>query len=315
MSAFPSGFSIGHWTDPAALTGCTVILCPPHTMGGCEVRGASPGSRETDLLASERTMQEVHALLLAGGSAFGLAAADGVMRFLEEQGKGYATPWARVPIVPAAVVFDLNIGSPSVRPGPEAGHAACLAARPDDFRQGNVGAGTGASVGKWAGGEGRMKGGLGIASMTVRGFTVSAVAVVNAVGDVLDSAGRVIAGAMEKEGGWKADRDPLRTFVRPVPLRNTNTTLTAVLTDARLDKVDANRVARRAHNGYARAVRPVHTSYDGDAVFVLSAGGADAPLDLVAEAAAEVTEQAIRNGVLQAEGAAGVPAVRDLRHP
>ena len=311
MPHLPPGFAIGHWSDPVALTGCTVILCPPRTAGGCEIRGASPGSRETDLLAPERTMQDVHALLLTGGSAFGLAAADGVMRFLEEQGIGYATPWVRVPIVPAAVVFDLNLGAADVRPGPEAGYAACAAARADEVRQGSVGAGMGTSVGKWAGGEGRMRGGLGIASMIAGGATVSVVAVVNAVGDILAPSGDVLAGARDPAGGWKAASDPLRTFIRPAPLRGASTTLAAVLTDARLSKLDAHRVARRVHNGFARAIKPVHTSYDGDAAFVLAGGAVDVPMDLVAEAAADAAAEAIRNGVRHATGVPGVPAVRD----
>lgn len=312
MPSFPPGFSVGHWTDLSALTGCTVVLCPPRTVGGCEIRGASPGSRETDLLAPERTMQEVHAVLLTGGTAFGLAAADGVMRFLEERGIGYPTPWGRVPIVPAAVVFDLNIGSPAVRPGPEAGYAACTAASPEELRQGTVGAGTGATVGKWGGGKGRMRGGVGIGSIHVQGVTIAALAVVNAVGDVLDDSGRVLAGARRAEGGWASDTDPLRTILRPEPLRQTNTTLTAVLIGARMAKVDAARVARRAHNGYARAIRPVHTSFDGDAVFVLAAGTGEIPVDLAAEAAEEVTAEAIRNAVRHADSTGDAPALRDL---
>jgi len=306
------GILVGHATDEAALTGVTAVLCPGGAVAGFCARGSAVGEREILAATPGHVVERVHGLCLAGGSAFGLQAAGGVVRFLEERGIGYPTPWGRVPIVPAAVVFDLNIGSPSVRPGPDAGYAACTAASPEELRQGTVGAGTGATVGKWGGGKGRMRGGLGIGSVHVQGVTVAALAVVNAVGDVLDESGRVLAGARRAGGGWASDADPLRTILRPEPLRQTNTTLTAVLIGARMAKVDAARVARRAHNGYARAVRPVHTSFDGDAVFVLAAGSVEIPVDLAAEAAAEVTAEAIRNAVRHADSAGDAPALRDL---
>jgi len=303
MTRLPEGFSIGHWHDQEALTGCTVILCPPRTVGGCDVRGNSPGSRELMLLGSEKRMEEVHALLLTGGSAFGLAAADGVVRFLEEGGIGYVTPWARVPIVPAVVIFDLNVGSATVRPTAESGHLACRAATPNEMRRGSIGAGIGATVGKWAGIEWRMRGGLGVASIDVDEIVVAAVAVVNAVGDVLDESGKVLAGARTKEGRWVAEDTALRRAVLPAldPLAMTNTTLVAVLTNTRMTKVDANRVAQRGHDGLARAIRPVHTMSDGDVVIALSSGGFSVPVDLVAEAGAEVAAAAIRDAVRQAE--------------
>lgn len=289
----PPGFSIGHWTDRSAMTGCTVILCPPLTVGGSDVRGSSPGSRELALLAPDKTMQEVHAVLLTGGSAFGLAAADGVMRYLEERSIGYRTPWGRVPIVPGAVIFDLNVGSSTVRPSPESGYGACAAANSETVAEGSIGAGTGATVGKWAGTEHRMKGGVGISSTTHEDLIVTSVAVVNAVGDIIDSDGKVVAGARDGDR-WLAEDDPVRRLrlARSLPLENT--TLVALLTNARLTKVEANRLAQRGHDGMARAICPAHTSYDGDVVFGLSAGSANAPFDLVAELGARATADAIR---------------------
>lgn len=303
----PIGFRIGHWTDRSSLTGCSVILCPPHTVAGCDVRGSSPGSRELALLHSEKTMQEIHALLLTGGSAFGLAAADGVMRWLEEHQIGYQTPWVRVPIVPAAVIFDLNVGSSTVRPDAESGYKACQHAEQGEMVEGSVGAGTGATVGKWNGIETRMKGGLGISSATSGDLIVSAVAVVNAVGDVLRHDGTILAGARDASGQWLGEIDPLRTLSRSrlVPLGNT--TLVALLTNARLSKVEVNRVAQRGHDGMARAIKPIHTSFDGDVVFGLAAGAVEAGVDMVAELGADRIAEAIRRAVTTAESLGGVP--------
>ena len=309
IAVLPEGFVIGHWSDRVALTGCTVILCPPGTVGGCDVRGSSPGSRELALLASEKAMQEVHAVLLTGGSAFGLAAADGVMRYLEEHGIGYQTPWIRVPIVPAAVLFDLNIGSATVRPGPAEGYAACSVATPDCSSRGTIGAGTGATVGKWSVKGTRMKGGLGIASHRQGGLSVAAVAVVNAVGDVLDGAGNVLAGARTEDGRWCAEVDPLRTLMMGRPPLQSNTTLVAILTNATLAKVEANRLAERAHDGMARAIRPVHTSFDGDLAFALASRSVDTTFDLLAEIATDLTASAIRDAVRSARGVSGAPGL------
>jgi len=293
--SLPAGFRVGHWTDPEAQTGCTVILCPERTVGGCDIRGNSPGSRELALLDSNRTMPEVHALLLTGGSAFGLAAADGVMHFLEEREIGYITPWARVPIVPAAVIYDLNVGSAKVRPTPAAGYAACEAAVVT-VSSGRTGAGTGAVVGKWQGMERSMRGGIGVAGDSIGDTLVVAIAVVNAVGDVLESDGSIIAGARGVRETWAAaeQRVALRMPLDPSP---TNTTLVALLTNAQLSKVDANRLAMRGHDGMARAVKPVHTSHDGDIVFTLASGVHAGPFDSVAEMGADLTAEAIRNAV------------------
>jgi len=255
-------------------------------------------------------MQEVHAVVLTGGSAYGLAAADGVMTYLEEHNIGYLTPWARVPIVPAAVIFDLNIGSNAVRPTRESGYAACGFARPENLVQGSVGVGTGATVGKWGGGETRMMGGFGISTNRDGSLITTAVAVVNAVGDVVDSSGNVLAGARGTAGGWLSDTDPLRTLARGKPILQGNTTLVVILTNAKLSKVEVNRMAQRGHDGMARAIVPVHTSFDGDAVFGLASGLVDAPFDLVAELGAAAAAEAIRNGVTHASSTAGVPAYK-----
>jgi len=293
----PEGFTIGHWTDSRARTGCTVILCPPRTTGGCDVRGSSPGTRETALLENGKKMDEVHAVLLSGGSAYGLAAADGVMRFLEERGIGYRTPWGVVPIVPGAVVFDLNAGSSSVRPDAAAGYAAALDAKATGIAEGTVGAGTGVTVGKWAGGGSSMPGGFALARLERNGLIVCAAAVVNAVGDIVDDAGRTVAGARDGGGMWCSANDPLRILSRGGNPVASNTVLVAVLTNGALTKVDANRVALRAHDGMARAVRPVHTSYDGDTVFCLASGRVETEIDTAAEMAAEACAVSIRRAV------------------
>jgi L-aminopeptidase/D-esterase-like protein len=306
----PEGFRIGHWTDITAATGCTVILCPPRTVCSCDVRGSSPGSRELALLGTDKTMQEVHAVLFTGGSAFGLAAADGVMRYLEGTNVGYRTPWIRVPIVPAAVIFDLNVGSSATRPTAGSGFTACQTAS-RDVPRGSVGAGTGATVGKWAGMDHWMKGGVGGGSRTSKDCLVSAIAVVNAVGDVLDESMNVLAGARTPEGRWMVDEHPYRELMRPPDL--TNTTLVAVLTNAKLSKVEAHRVAQRTHDGFARAVKPAHTSFDGDVAFVCATGESPQPFDTVAELAADAAADAIRDAVRSATPVAGVPALGDSR--
>jgi L-aminopeptidase/D-esterase-like protein len=296
----PQGFRVGHWSDPEGRTGCTVVLCPGGTAGGCDVRGYSPGSRELALLAPERSVQEVHALLLTGGSAFGLAAADGVMRYLEERGIGYETPWARVPIVPAAVIFDLNVGSASARPNQASGYAACIAAEEKLDRRGAVGAGTGATVGKWSGMQYSAPGGSGAGSVMLGDLLVTALAVVNAVGDVYDEAGVLIAGARDSAGAAIAGKgvETMAGFLqRKPPIRFTNTTLVAILTNASLSKLETHRIAQRGHDGLARTIRPVHTSFDGDVTFALAGGSVPSNPDVVAELAVEATARAVRDAV------------------
>jgi L-aminopeptidase/D-esterase-like protein len=304
------GIEVGHFTDSKALTGCTVILCPPKTKASCEVRGNSPGSRELALLAPEKSVQEIHAILLTGGSAFGLSAADGVMRWLEEHGIGYATPWAKVPLVPTAVVFDLNVGSNLVRPDSLSGYQACSVATADAVEEGNVGAGTGATVGKWKGFEYCMKGGVGSASTQLGDLIVGALAVVNAVGDVVNADGTVLAGARQPAGGFFGTSELHRPLARGKVLQDSNTTLVVVATNARFSKLELLRISQRMHDGMARAVVPVHTSFDGDVSFALSCGQITADLDLVSELAAIVTAEAIRSAVKSARSVSGIPGLK-----
>ena len=294
-----AGIRVGHWTDPVGLTGCTVVLCPPGTMGSGEVRGGAPGTRETDLLRPGTLVQEVHGVLLSGGSAFGLAAADGVMRFLEARGIGFETAVARVPIVPAAVLFDLGVGDPSVRPGPEAGYAACLAAS-EQFAEGNVGAGTGATVAKLYGPARAAKGGLGTTSVEEGEIVVGALAAVNAFGEVLDEEGEPFAAA--RPGPEEGPAEPWG-----VPA-GTNTTLVVVATNARLSKERAHLLSLAAHDGIDVAIRPAHTMWDGDTAFALATGQAEADQRTLERMAVEAVAAAIRRAVRLAASVPGLPA-------
>jgi L-aminopeptidase/D-esterase-like protein len=308
LTAVP-GFKVGHFTEVKAMTGCTVILCPPNTRASCDVRGNSPGSRELALLAPEKSAQEIHAVLLTGGSAFGLAAADGVMRWLEEHNIGYPTPWGKVPLVPTAVVFDLNAGSSAVRPDALSGYRACDTASTGPFDEGNVGAGTGTTVGKWKGSGFWMKGGLGSASVERSGLSVGALAVVNAVGDVINENGTILAGARRPDAQFIGVTEPYRPLAQGKVLEETNTTLVVVATNAKLSKLELHRVAERMHDGMARAIVPSHTSFDGDVSFALACGDVKADLDLVSEIAAQLTAEAIRRAVKAAKSVGGIPGL------
>lgn len=292
-----AGVRVGHWTDTDGATGCTVVLLPDEgAVTSVDVRGAAPGTRETDALQPDNQVQVAHAIALCGGSAFGLAAADGVVRRLAERGLGVLTPARPVPIVPAAVVFDLTTGSPTARPDADAGYRACRAAEAGEpCGSGRMGAGTGATVGKLFGPDHARPGGVGTASLTLPGGgTVAAVAVVNAVGDVVDGDGSVLAGPgtvgrLLEEG------------VPVPPGIGTNTTLVVLVTDVTLTKVQAHRLAVTSHDGLALSIRPVHTSYDGDTVFVASTGAielTDSRTLLLQTAAVEVVARAVRSAVL-----------------
>jgi L-aminopeptidase/D-esterase-like protein len=314
-----AGLKVGHYTDTRRPTGCTVVLCEAGAVAGVDVRGAAPGTRETDLLHPLATLEAVHALLLTGGSAFGLAAADGVMRWLEERGHGVAVGTTRVPIVPAAVLFDLWVGDGRIRPDAAAGYAACNAASTAPPGQGSIGAGSGASVGKLFGPASSMKGGIGTASLRVGAITVAALIAVNAVGDVVDPAsGRVIAGALDDDG-----RTPLDTVAAlcagrlPAHLLDgMSTTIGIVATDARLTKAQAGKLAAMAHDGLARSINPVHTAFDGDALFALATGTSGLPgqLTVLGTLAAEVTARAVLNAVRCARGLTDppLPSAHDL---
>jgi len=316
-----AGILVGHDTQPEAATGCTVVLCERPARGAVDVRGGAPGTRETDLLDPRCMMQEVHAVLLTGGSAFGLDAAGGVMRVLEAHGAGFDAGAARVPIVPAAVLFDLGLGRADVRPDAAAGARATEAARPGPVTQGTVGAGTGATVGKLGGPALAMKGGLGSASVRVPGgHVVGALVAVNAAGDVHDPAtGRIVAGARSPSGrGWLAEAAGAAEN-DPPPFPGAHTTIAVIATDAPLSKAELAKVAQMAHDGLARAIRPVHTPFDGDTVFALAtahpgaaAGVPIGELALIGAAAADALARAVVKAVRLATGLHGVPAVRDL---
>ena len=301
------GIEVGHFTDARRPTGCTVIIARDGAAGGVDVRGAAPGTRETDLLHPSNLVDQVHAVLLAGGSAWGLDAASGVMQWLEEQHIGLPVGYGLVPIVPAAVLFDLPVGDASIRPDAKAGYAACAAAGRNAPLEGNVGAGAGALVGKLFGMARAMKGGIGTASITVDGITVGAIMACNALGDVVDPAtGQVIAGARTADGTALLDsRSALIAGHAPKPvLAGTNTTIGVVATDAVLTKAQAHRLAQVAHDGLARAINPVHTMSDGDTMFALGTGasGRSAGMMLLGTLAAEVTARAIVRAVLAAQG-------------
>lgn len=315
-----SGIKVGHYTDKEAATGCTVILCEEGVVAGVDVRGSAPGTRETDPLRPMSRVGLAHAILLSGGSAFGLEAAGGVMRYLEERGYGHDVGVAKVPIVPAAILFDLRIGSASVRPGPEEGYKACLVASSGPVAEGSVGAGTGATVGKILGPERVTKSGLGTASEKVGDITIGAIVAVNAVGDVVDpETGEVIAGPRNIEhGGFFRTIDIMKKIKESKSSVATNTTIGVVATDARLNKEQVNKVAQMAHDGLARAIRPTHTMADGDAIFVLSTGKAGEAgvedVSIIGSMAAEVMARAVVRAATEAETVAGVPAAKDVRH-
>ena len=311
ITAVP-GLRVGHATDLEHLTGCTVVLCPPAgCVGSVDVRGSAPGTRETDLLRPGQLVERVNAILLTGGSAFGLAAADGVMRFLEERNTGFPVGVTVVPIVPAAVIFDLTVGDFRVRPDAAMGYAACMAASEGLAAEGNVGAGTGASVGKALGPMLAMKAGVGSASISLPdGLIVGALVVVNALGDVVDPAsGQIIAGARLPGGGW-ANSAALLVHGAALPSgAASNTVIGVVATNARLDKAQANKVAQMAHDGLARAVRPAHTMGDGDTIFALSAGDLQADVSRVGQAAADMVAEAIVRAVRTAMSVGGLPGI------
>lgn len=314
-----AGIKVGHYTDRDGVTGCTVILCEEGAVAGVDVRGSAPGTRETDLLSPTSLVQKVNAILLSGGSAFGLDAASGVMRYLEERGCGYDAGVARVPVVPAAIIFDLALGSANARPGYLQGYKACLSADDGEVLEGSVGVGTGATVAKILGMKRAIKGGVGTASQEVgRGLVVGALVVVNALGDVVDpSTGKTLAGPRREDGkGFLSTLELLKSgeiSKWQVGLAG-NTTLGIVATNASLDKAQANKLAQMAQDGIAMAVRPAHTMYDGDVIFALATGkmGQGADLTALGSVAAEIVAKAVVRAIAQAESLGGVPAAKDV---
>ncbi len=310
------GIKVGHWTNRRAATGCSVVLCETGAVAGVDVRGAAPGTIETDLLQPGTLVQSVNAILLTGGSAFGLAAAAGVRRWCEEHGLGFSLGRAVVPIVPGAVIFDLGIGRVDVRPDEAAGYGAASAAKVGRVAEGSVGVGTGATVAKLMGPRARLKSGVGTASEVLDGgIVVGALVAVNAIGDVIDSRdGSVVAGPRGEDGSFADTLEMLRRGRRRVP--DGNTTIGVVATNARLSKEQALRLATVAHDGLARCIRPVHTSADGDTIFALATGEVEAPQPRIIgiEAfAALAVERAVIKAVLAATSLAGVPSVSEWR--
>jgi L-aminopeptidase/D-esterase-like protein len=309
------GIKVGHWTDLEAITGCTVVLCEAGVVPGVDVRGGAPGTIETDLMRPGNLVNVVHGILLSGGSAFGLAAQTGVVRWLEEHGAGVEFGGQHIPIVPGAIIFDLNLGDPKVRPGADAGYAAAAGAKDGPVEEGSVGAGTGAVVAKILRTRG-VKGGVGTASEALAGgIVIGALVVVNAVGEVFDgSTGKIVAGPRDNDGKPLDTIEGLRALAAE-PAPGENTTIGVIATNARLDKEEANRLAAVAHNGLARSIRPVHTLSDGDTIFALATGevAVEGRQLMALEAfAAHAMERAVHKAVRAATSLGGVPAVRDL---
>ena len=311
-----AGIKVGHYTDRAAATGCTVVLCPPKTVGAVDVRGGAPGTRETDLLQAHNLVEEVTAVVLSGGSAFGLSSADGVMRWHVERGLGYRSrSGLTVPIVPAAILFDLGLGRQDVFPGADDGYEACENAGTGVVQLGAVGAGTGARVGAIAGNERASKGGIGSAAIALEsGLVVAALIAVNAVGNVYDEHGNILAGLRKKDGpGFDSVLDTMANMSSDSHTVSANecTVIGVVATNGKLNKAQAQKVAQMAHDGIARAVNPAHTMFDGDTIFALATGKVPTDTSLVGAYAAEAVADAIRDAVRRATSLAGVRAVAD----
>ncbi|MEA4848532.1 MAG: P1 family peptidase [Clostridiaceae bacterium] len=308
------GIKAGHSQSEEGMTGCTAVICEKGATGGVDVRGSAPGTRETDLLKPDKMVDRIHGVVLAGGSAFGLEAASGVMRYLEEQGTGFNVGVTKVPIVVSAVIFDLNIGNHRIRPDLQMGYDAAKSASPEENRQGNVGCGLGASVGKILGPGHAMKSGLGSASVKSGELIVSAMVSVNSFGDIYDfETGRQIAGVYDYE-----KREMLNTYEimknkgKALGFPMKNTTIGVVATNAVLTKAEANKTASMAHNGYARSINPVHTMLDGDTIFAMATNELKADINLVGTMAAEAVSRAITNAVIAAKSCNGLIACSDI---
>jgi len=313
------GIKVGHFTDSRRPTGCTVILCERGAVAGVDVRGSAPGTHETDLLRPTNSVDTVNAIVLSGGSAFGLDTATGVTRYLEERGYGYAFAGGKIPIVPAAILFDLNVGDGRIRPNADAGYKAAMNAKSGAFEEGSVGAGAGATVGKLNGGK-RMKGGIGTSSIKLpNGIVVGAIVAVNCVGDVVDpKTGKIVAGARTPDGktflniieAYRSGRGVAQT-----PQPGQNTTIGVIATNARFDKTQMTKIAEMGHDGMARAINPTHTLEDGDTLFALSTGTSTVAANhgAIGALAAEAVSEAIIRAVMKAKPVAGILSYQDLR--
>lgn len=307
---------IGNAQNEEAATGLTVLLCESGAVCGVDIRGGGPASRETPLLDPLAAAERIHAVVLSGGSAFGLDAAGGVMQYLEERGIGFDTGIAKVPLVCQSCIFDLGIGDKTVRPAKEMAYAACENAQSSNFRPGNHGAGTGATVGKLLGGDYMMKTGIGAYALELaNGLQVGALVCVNALGDVYDEHGEQIAGLLdETKAGLRSTKEMMYAScdAPAAPTLHANTTIGAVITNAAFSKAEMNKIAAMAHNGYARAIAPVNTTADGDSVYALSVGTLAADVNLVGTLAADVVQKAIYSAVWEAESAYGLKCARDI---
>lgn len=308
------GLKLGHASDLAGMTGCTVILAEDGAVGGVDVRGAAPGTRETDLFQERKTVDRVHGIVLSGGSAYGLDACGGVMKYLEERGIGLDTGHAKVPIVASAVIYDLGIGDSSVRPGFQMGYEACLNSSYDKSDQGSIGCGTGASVGKILGPEYSMKSGLGTASLTCKDLVVGAIVAVNALGDIYEfTSGEKIAGVYDYPNEKFLDTVDIMKSGYGSDMAGKNTTIGLVGSNAILGKAEANKLAEMAHNAYARSINPVHTGFDGDTIFSLATGKVEADVNLVGVLAIEAMAKAISNAILSADSYKSILAHKDIK--
>lgn len=311
-----NGLLVGHAQNREAGTGCTVLIVEKGAIAGVDVRGGAPGTRETDLLDPVNMVQKIHGIYLSGGSAFGLEGAGGVMHFLEERGIGFEAGPVKVPIVTGAVIFDLNIGNPSIRPDYQMGYQACLNASNNRVAEGSIGAGTGATVGKYYGISNCMKGGIGSASIVSGNLVVGALAVVNSFGDIVNpESGKIIAGTLDDKKEQFVDTNRLLTdniLPRGNPFIQ-NTTLGVVATNARLSKAEAKRLSMSAHDGFARCISPSHTIYDGDTVFSLAIGEVEANFNQLNALAAQVMAISVQRAILKASSLHGIISYRDLR--
>ncbi len=309
------GIKVGHFTDSRKPTGCTVILYERGAVAGVDVRGSAPGTRETDLLKPTNLVDKVNAIVLSGGSAFGLEAATGVMRYLEEHDAGYVTAAGKVPIVPAAILYDLNVGDPKIRPNADAGYRACINAKGGTFEEGSVGAGAGATIGKIGGGR-PMKGGVGTSSIKLgNGLVVGAIVAVNCVGDVIDPrTGKIVAGARTADGKNFLNIIDAYRSGRGTASPGQNTTIGVVATNARFDKTQMTKIAEMAHDGMARAINPTHTPSDGDTLFAMSTGMSTVIPNLTAigALAAEAVSEAILRAVMKAKSVPGFPSYSEI---
>lgn len=307
------GIKIGNAQNMKGPTGCTVVMCAEGAAAGVDVRGGAPGTRETDLLNPVNLVDKIHAVMLSGGSAFGLDAASGAMQYLEERNIGFDVGVTKVPIVCSAVLFDLAIGDFRIRPDKAMGYEACVNSELNEFRQGNIGAGAGATVGKILGPEYAMKGGLGCYAVQVGELQMGAVIAVNCLGDVVDtSTGKIIAGVLNKEKNGFADTEKIMIskYDEKKNLFSGNTTIGVVVTNGKFTKTEMNKIASMAHNGYGRTIRPAHSMADGDTIFTMATGKVEADINVVGLLAARVVEQAVVNAVKNAESILGYKAYK-----